>query len=427
MNSLQAAGHLKHRMHLLPPSTESNALAEAAPDPSVLRLQNDADAPAALSAHLQQHGLQAGDLVRIELAFPKFTDGRAYSQAVALRRRAGFTGTLRATGQVLVDQLLQMQRCGFSEAQLAAGQDLGLGQRLLGGFPGFYQGDAQQPLTHFRRVGQSVGQHVSQRIGQRVGQLGRAVSLHAKPSRDFDALVASAQATLLAAARSGVAVTQASSLGAEDVVIRHLIESLQLPIPSFVLDTGMLHQETLDLLDLTQARAKTQGFAPVAVVHPNAQAVRDFVATSGPEPMRQSVALRKACCQIRKVEPLQRALQGFGAWITGLRREQADSRAAIATVEPADPSAAADSVAARTKYNPLADWRWGDVWHYIRLHQVPYNALHDDFFPSIGCAPCTRAISLGEDLRAGRWWWENEAGLKECGLHVQATTEASPS
>jgi phosphoadenosine phosphosulfate reductase len=125
--------------------------------------------------------------------------------------------------------------------------------------------------------------------------------------------------------------------------------------------------------------------------------------------MYKSIELRKACCQVRKMEPLGRALEGKTAWITGLRREQSGARAEVPLVDTSE---------ARVKFNPLADWTWGDVWHFIGTHQVAYNQLHDEFFPSIGCAPCTRAISLGEDFRAGRWWWENEAA-KECGLHVK--------
>lgn len=411
-------------MHLLaapPPTPPAPDAPPVSADPRVLRIANDADAVQALSAHLHEHGLLAEDLLRIELTFPKFTDGRAYSQAVALRRRAQYSGPLRATGQVLVDQLLPMQRCGFDQALLAPGQDPALGQRLLGGFPGFYQGDAQQPLPLFAAAGSKPATPAA--ATATATATGRAVGVHAKPSANFAQLLESARHTLRLAAESGVAVTQASSLGAEDVVVRHLIESMGLGIPAFVLDTGLLHPPTHALLVQTQARAQAQGLPQVLVLHPQASAVQAFMATSGPEPMRQSVALRQACCHIRKVEPLQRALQGFGGWITGLRREQADSRAAIALVEPADPAAAPDSVAARTKYNPLADWRWGDVWHYIGLHQVPYNALHDALYPSIGCAPCTRAISLGEDLRAGRWWWEAEAGSKECGLHVKPPKE----
>ena len=129
--------------------------------------------------------------------------------------------------------------------------------------------------------------------------------------------------------------------------------------------------------------------------------------------MYRSVALRKACCQIRKVEPLERALAGQRAWITGLRREQSIGRADVPLID----GGGLPANTGRIKVNPLANWTWGDIWHYIALKQVDYNPLHDEFFPSIGCAPCTRAVSLGEDFRAGRWWGEDEA-VKECGLHV---------
>jgi phosphoadenosine phosphosulfate reductase len=174
----------------------------------------------------------------------------------------------------------------------------------------------------------------------------------------------------------------------------------------FVLETGMLHAETLQLLEQLKASSK----APVEVFKPVNEAVVQFVGREGKDAMYKSVELRKTCCHIRKVEPLERALKDKKAWITGMRREQSGARAEVPFVDNTD--------AQRVKFNPLADWTWGDVWHYIQLHEVAYNPLHDQFYPSIGCAPCTRAISLGEDFRAGRWWWENE-DAKECGLHVK--------
>ena len=241
-----------------------------------------------------------------------------------------------------------------------------------------------------------------------------AIDLHARPSKYFDAKLAETQALLKRAAAEFVPITQASSLGAEDVVITHIINSLTLDIPVFVLETGMLHQETLDLLERTRASSR----APVTVYQPVQESVVHFVGREGKDAMYRSIELRKACCHIRKVEPLERALAGKKGWITGLRREQSNARAEV-------PLADTDDVAktGRVKFNPLADWTWGDVWHYIRINAVDYNPLHDQFFPSIGCAPCTRAISLGEDFRAGRWWWEDEAA-KECGLHVKESAEA---
>jgi phosphoadenosine phosphosulfate reductase len=232
-----------------------------------------------------------------------------------------------------------------------------------------------------------------------------AIDLHARPSKDFEAKLAETKALLARVAAELAPLKQASSLGAEDVVITHLIESLGLDIPVFVLDTGMLHNETLQLLERTRANSRLH----IEVLQPQHEAVVQFVKREGKDPMYRSVELRKACCHIRKVEPLERALAGQRAWITGLRREQSAARAEVPLLDESE---------ARVKVNPLANWTWGDVWHYIKLSGVDYNALHDEFFPSIGCAPCTRAISLGEDFRAGRWWWEQESA-KECGLHVK--------
>jgi len=246
-----------------------------------------------------------------------------------------------------------------------------------------------------------------------------AIDLHARPSATYAAKLAETQALLTQAAADHAAsvpggaaeVTQASSLGAEDVVISHLINSLQLDIAIFVLETGRLHQQTLDLLATFKATSR----APVTVYTPLKESVVKFVARSGKDAMYQSMALRKECCAIRKMEPLARALEGKKAWITGLRREQSGARADVPLVDTSEP---------RTKLNPLANWTWGDVWHYIAENQVAYNPLHDAFFPSIGCEPCTRAISLGEDFRSGRWWWEDESA-KECGLHVKAEPQTS--
>ncbi|BCO28507.1 thioredoxin-dependent 5'-adenylylsulfate reductase [Rhodoferax lithotrophicus] len=242
-----------------------------------------------------------------------------------------------------------------------------------------------------------------------------AIDLHARASATFAQKLAETQAVLTQAAQDyapltpGAAprITLACSLGAEDMVLVHLVNSLQLNIGIFVLETGQLHPETLTLLE----RLKASSRAPVDVFTPVNEAVVQFVSREGKDAMYKSIALRKACCQIRKMEPLSRALAGKEAWITGLRREQSGARAEVPLIDRSEP---------RVKLNPLADWTWGDVWHYIANNQVDYNPLHDQFYPSIGCAPCTRAISLGEDFRAGRWWWEDEAA-KECGLHVKSS------
>jgi phosphoadenosine phosphosulfate reductase len=240
--------------------------------------------------------------------------------------------------------------------------------------------------------------------------LPKATELHAKASATFADKLAATQAQLKAAALELHPLKQASSLGAEDVVITHIINSLQLDIPVFVLETGALHSDTLALLERLQAHSR----APVQVYRPQHEAVIAFVKQPGQQAIYESMAKRKACCGIRKLEPLGRALKDQKAWITGLRREQSQARAEVSAQET-DVTNGVPII----KLNPLVDWTWGDVWHYIASNQVDYNPLHDQFFPSIGCAPCTRAISLGEDFRAGRWWWEDETA-KECGLHVKA-------
>jgi phosphoadenosine phosphosulfate reductase len=237
----------------------------------------------------------------------------------------------------------------------------------------------------------------------------KATELHAKAGADFAAKLAQTEALLERAAAEFQPLTQASSLGAEDVVITHIINRLRLDIPVFVLETGALHTETMALLERTQAHSR----ATVNAYRPEQTSVIWFIRNEGQDAMYKSMQLRKACCNIRKMEPLARALKGQKAWITGLRQEQSAARAEVPLLDESE-------VATKglNKFNPLASWTWGDVWHYIAIHHVDYNPLHDQFYPSIGCAPCTRAISLGEEFRAGRWWWEDEAA-KECGLHVK--------
>jgi phosphoadenosine phosphosulfate reductase len=201
-------------------------------------------------------------------------------------------------------------------------------------------------------------------------------------------------------------IVQATSLGAEDMVVTDLIARHQLPIAIGTLQTGALHPETVALIQRTREHFGVD----VEVYEPPAEAVVQFVQRHGERAMYESIELRKACCGVRKMEPLGRLLAGRSAWVTGLRREQSNARGEVQAVEADGPD--------RFKINPLVDWSWNDVWHYIATHQVPFNPLHDAFMPSIGCAPCTRAIAVGEDFRSGRWWWEDSS--KECGLHAKA-------
>ncbi len=222
----------------------------------------------------------------------------------------------------------------------------------------------------------------------------------------LDDLVAATRATLARIASDFSPAALASSLAAEDMVLTDLILRDGLPIGIFTLDTGRLHQETLDML----TRVKDAYGYQITAWQPEAAAVRDYVKRHGENAFYDSVELRHECCRIRKVEPLQRALAGRRAWLTGQRRSQAVTRGALAIEEY-------DAAHRMAKFNPLADWSEQDVWDYIHAHHVPYNPLHDQGYRSIGCAPCTRPVGPGEDLRAGRWWWETPES-KECGLHV---------
>lgn len=214
------------------------------------------------------------------------------------------------------------------------------------------------------------------------------------------------QALLATIAHDYAPAVFASSLAAEDMVLTDLILRGQLPITIFTLDTGRLHAETLDML----VRIERHYGVAIASYRPQPELVDAYVAAHGRDAFYDSVELRKQCCQMRKVEPLGRALAGQAAWITGQRRSQSSTRAELALQE-------LDTAHGLQKFNPLADWSEDEVWSYLRSNDVPYNALHDRGYPSIGCEPCTRAVAPGEDVRAGRWWWEDPTS-KECGLHL---------
>lgn len=200
-------------------------------------------------------------------------------------------------------------------------------------------------------------------------------------------------------------VALASSLGPEDQVLTDLVARHGLAIPIFTLDTGRLFQETYDLIERTERHYGLR----LRVYVPEREALEDLVARNGVNQFRQSVELRRACCRVRKVEPLRRALAGREAWVCGLRRQQSPLRGDLQAVEW-------DEANGLLKVNPLIDWTEEQVWDYVRANGVPVNALHEQGFRSIGCACCTRAVGPDEDVRAGRWWWE-EPEHKECGLH----------
>lgn len=197
----------------------------------------------------------------------------------------------------------------------------------------------------------------------------------------------------------------ASSLGAEDQVITHLLNDITKDVNIFTLDTGRLFPETYKLIEKTNRRYKIK----MKVFFPDYKKVQKMVAEKGVYSFYNSIEDRKECCAIRKLEPLSRAFKGLDVWICGLRRDQSVTRTDNQLVEW-------DESNQLIKVNPIIDWTEEDVWKFIRENNIPYNDLHDKGFRSIGCQPCTRAVAEGEDLRSGRWWWE-QPDKKECGLH----------
>lgn len=321
------------------------------------------------------------EAILVAVDFPKLNDGRGYSHATWLRQRLGYRGPLRAVGAVTADQVWAMARVGFTSFALRADQDPDAALAALKTFTVAY------PST-------AAG----------------AGAIASPAAAEHDARVRLLELALMRIATEHENVALASSLSAEDMVITDAIARLRLPITVFTLDTGRLHQETVDLIGAVQARYGLK----IEVYRPDKADVAAFVAAHGRDGFYDGVAQRKLCCSIRKVAPLGRALTGRDAWITGQRREQAHSRAALAEREHDDERDIA-------KYNPLAAWSWADVLDYVGRFEAPMSPLYARGYASIGCEPCTKPVRPGEDPRAGRWWWENEDS-KECGLHTTLTT-----
>ncbi|MFT3907681.1 MAG: phosphoadenylyl-sulfate reductase [Steroidobacteraceae bacterium] len=210
-------------------------------------------------------------------------------------------------------------------------------------------------------------------------------------------------------------VVYASSLGAEAIVLADLIWTQVPEIDIVTIDTGRLPEETLELLERLERRYRKR----VRVIYPDAEQVEHFVSANGINGFYLSLEARQACCHVRKVVPFRKIVAGYAAWVTGVRRDQSEARARNAVV-------AQDDRYGLAKVSPLLDWSEADVWGYIRAHKLPYNVLHDRNYPSIGCAPCSRAIEPGQDQRAGRWWWENP-DTRECGLQPRQPRVASHS
>jgi len=218
---------------------------------------------------------------------------------------------------------------------------------------------------------------------------------------------------LATAVREHGRVVYSNSLGAEAMVLTDIIWTHVPEIDMFSIDTGRLHQETYDLLEKLERRYKRS----LRLVSPDAQALQRLVSAQGINGFYHSLEARLACCHVRKVEPFKRAIEGYAAWVTGVRREQSAMRAQTQPVEW-------DAEHGLYKISPLLDWSEAEIWQYIRTRKLPYNSLHDRQFPSIGCFPCTRAIQPGESRRAGRWWWEQPES-RECGLHPRVRHAAA--
>jgi phosphoadenosine phosphosulfate reductase len=233
--------------------------------------------------------------------------------------------------------------------------------------------------------------------------------------RVLEQKAAAVRALLGAALARHGRLVYANSLGAEAMVLTDIIWSHLPQIEVFSIDTGRLHEETYELLEKLQRRYQRR----IRLVYPDAAQLEQLVARQGVNGFYASLEARLECCRVRKVEPFRRAIAGYPAWITGVRREQTAGRAQGQAVEW-------DAQHALYKLSPLLEWSEAQVWQYIHSHRLPYNALHDRQFPSIGCSPCTRAIQPGESRRAGRWWWEQPES-RECGLHPRTPPAAVPA
>lgn len=329
-----------------------------------------------------------GNAGPIAISFPSFTDGRGFSLARLLRERHGFKGEIRAVGHLIPDHGQFLLRSGFDTAEIT-------------------DPDAAQVWKDsLERIRHNYQPAVRNRLPLRWDASAKAAFALNRTLAQADNLVDRIKA--VAASIEG-RIAFSTSLGLEDQAILHAIAKSGADVDIFTLDTGRLFPEVLETVELSELRFRRR----IRLVAPDAQELEELVARDGVYGFRQSIENRKTCCEVRKVRPLNRALEGAQGWITGLRREHSQARAEV-------PLAEWDDDHGLIKVNPVADWSTDALMAYIEANNVPINPLHAHGFVSIGCAPCTRAVQPGEDPRAGRWWWENEE-KKECGLHVGET------
>jgi phosphoadenosine phosphosulfate reductase len=327
----------------------------------------------------------SGNAGPIAIRFPAFGDGRGISLAVLLRERHGFTGEIRAVGHLIPDLAQFLLRSGFDTAEIDDPEHATIWKASVSRIKHNYQRGYRNLLPLRRDASRTEAESLDARLTRvksltdRIREMRRRIEGR---------------------------IVFSTSLQLEDQAILHAIAESGAEIDVFTLDTGRLFPEVLETVELSEIRYGVR----IRLVAPEAREVEELVARDGVYGFRHSIDNRKACCEIRKVRPLNRELEGAQGWISGLRREHSDARAEV-------PLAAWDEARGLIKVNPVSDWSTHDLTAYVAANNVPVNPLHARGFVSIGCAPCTRAVQPGEHPRAGRWWWENEE-KKECGLHL---------
>jgi phosphoadenosine phosphosulfate reductase len=326
----------------------------------------------------------------IAIRFPTFGDGRGHSLAVLLRERHGFKGEIRAIGYLIPDLAPFLLRSGFDTAEITDANDVETWKGALTRIKHIYQPGFRNPQPMRRDASRKEAEELDERLSE---------------TKDLAARI-----TALRKAIEG-RIVFSTSLGLEDQAILHAIAASGADIDIFTLDTGRLFPEVLETVELSELRYGLR----IRLVAPDAQEVEQLVSRDGVFGFRNSVENRKTCCEVRKVRPLNRELEGAQGWVAGIRREHSEDRASVKL-------AAWDEAHGLIKVNPVADWSTQELTAYVTANNIPVNPLHARGFISIGCAPCTRAVQPGENPRAGRWWWENEE-KKECGLHLNPNRE----
>ena len=351
------------------------------PEPAIV-LEPTSDA-AALAAAAVSGG-------PVGIRFNAFGDGRGISIAVLLRERHGYDGEVRAVGYLIPDLALFLLRSGFDTAEISDPSQAEPWIVALSRYAHSYQPGYRNPLPLRRNATRKSAAELDAALAAIESLSGRITEMRRQVE-----------------GRIGFS----TSMGLEDQAILHAIAESGADIDIFTLDTGRLFPEVLETVDLSEIRYGRR----IRLVSPDAAEIEQLVARDGVYGFRQAIENRQRCCEIRKVRPLNRELEGAQGWITGIRREHSDDRAGMKLAEW-------DDAHGLTKMNPVADWSSATLTAYIAENNIPVNPLHARGFVSIGCAPCTRAIHAGEDPRAGRWWWENEE-KKECGLHMNPRRE----